>query len=455
MRKLYIALFSAGLISASAHAQQPVKLSLDDCMNYALKNNYTLKNAHLDVLIQQEQVKQTTAAALPHVNGKLDWSHFIDPQYSFFGARAFAFGLSDSALNLIPKDQVSRIPFTIPYTVNTSATVAQTIFDGSILVALQARNTVMDLARETEKRTVQDVKYNIYKAYNALTIAHKQFDLVSGSLVLARELQNDLIKTREAGFAEKIDVDRTAVQINNLATDSMRLYNMLSISEQMLKYVIGMDINTPIVLIDTSIDKKTAGMLALLNDRTDYAQLPEYSSLLIALKLNQFNLKRYKLAALPSLSGFYSYGFNTGQYNGSKVLNRDQYQKYSLVGLSLNVPIFNGFARVHQTREARLNVEKTQNTIEFVKQSIDFQATASRTSLRNSLLQVQSQKRNLELANSVLELAQKKYKEGVGSNMEVTNAQTEVLRSQNNYFAAMLDVVNSEADLRKALGLLK
>lgn len=455
MRKLYIALFSAGLISTTAQAQQPVRLSLEECINYALKNNYSLRSAHLDVLIRQEQVKQTTAAALPHVNGKVDWNHFINPQYSFFSARAFAFGVSDSLLNLIPKDEVRSLPFSIPYTVNANVTVSQTIFDGSILVALQAKNTVMELARETEKVSVQNVKYNVYKAYNALTIAHKQFDLISNSLVLARELQSDLIKTREAGFAEKIDVDRTAVQINNLETDSMRLFNMLSISEQMLKYSIGMDINTPIVLTDTSIDKKTVDMAALLTDGGDYARLPEYSSLLIALKLNEFDLKRYRLAALPTLSGFYSYGFNTGQYSGYKVLLDTNYKKYSLVGFSLNVPMFNGFVRQHQVREARLKVEKAQNDIEGLKQAIDFQTASSRTNLRNSMLQVQSQRRNLELSNSVLDLAQKKYKAGVGSNLEVTTAQTELLRSQNNYFAALLDVINAEADLRKALGLLK
>ena len=87
-----------------------------------------------------------------------------------------------------------------------------------------------------------------------------------------------------------------------------------------------------------------------------------------------------------------------------------------------------------------------------MKLSLDFMAAQSRTTLRNNILQAQSQKRNMELANSVLDLAQRKYKAGVGSNIEVTQAQTDLLRAQNNYFTALLDVINAEADLKKALG---
>ena len=135
-----------------------------------------------------------------------------------------------------------------------------------------------------------------------------------------------------------------------------------------------------------------------------------------------------------------------------------QFNKYwssSTIGLQLNVPIFNGFMRANQVTEAKLNVEKSRNNIENIKQTIDFQAATSRTTLKNAILQVQSQRRNLELANDVLDLARRKYKAGVGSNLEVTTAQTDQLRAQTNYFSALLDIINAEADLKKALGQLK
>ena len=127
----------------------------------------------------------------------------------------------------------------------------------------------------------------------------------------------------------------------------------------------------------------------------------------------------------------------------------------SVVGLQLNVPIFNGFMRTNQVSEAKLNIEKSKNNIENMKQTIDFHAAQSKTALKNAILEVQSQRGNMELSADVLDLAQKKYKAGVGSNLEVNQAQTDHLQAQNNYFSALLDVINAEADLKKALGLLK
>jgi outer membrane protein len=451
MRKVYIALFSALITTTATQAQQPVKLSLNDCINYALANNYSVKNAHIDVLIQEAQVKQTTSAAMPHINGKADFAYSNVVQSSFIDASTFPSASGPSA----PKGTIIPIQFSLPYAGSASITTSQVLFDGSIIVALQARNTVMELAMANEKITAENIRYNIYKSYNSLVIAYKQFDIIKNSLLLAREMESDMIKTRAAGFAEKIDVDRTSVQINNLATDSMKVANMLTVAEQVLKYNLGMNINAPIVLTDTNLDKTRESVLSLITEKENYERVPQYNVLMTALKLNEFDLKRRQLSALPSLSGFWAYGANYGSDKFSPIFQFGKYNPYSMFGLSLTAPIFNGLARVHQVREARLNIEKTKNNIEFTKQSIDFQATTARTTLRNSMLQIQSQKRNLELSNSVLDLAQKKYKAGVGSNLEVTTAQTDLLRSQNNYFSALLDEINAEADLKKALGLLK
>lgn len=451
MRKVLIALFSLTIAANTTHAQQPVKLSLNDCISFALQNNYAVKNAHLDVLIKEAQVKQTTAAAYPHINHKAEFSYANIVPSQFIDASTFP----SPGGPVVPKGTIIPIQFSLPYAGSTSITTSQVLFDGSVIVALQARDAVMDMARKGEQITSENVRYNVYKAYNSLVIAYKQFDIIKSSLILARSMEQDLEKTRAAGFAEKIDVERTSVQVNNLSTDSIKVSNMLTVAEQVLKYQIGMDINAPIVLTDTNIEKGTANALALVTENENYERVPEFATLTAALKLSEYDLKRYKMAALPTLSGFWAYGSNYGSDKVGDVFKFNLYSPSSIFGLSLTTPIFNGFMRQHQVSAARLSVEMTKNNIENLKQTIDFQAATARTNLKNSVLQVQSQKRNLELSKDVLDLAQKKYKAGVGSNLEVTTAQTDLLRSQNNYFSALLDVINAEADLKKALGLLK
>ncbi len=458
-------LLAAGLSSKAQDT--PTPLSLEDCMAYAMKHNYTIKNARLDVLIQNAQNKQTISAAYPHINAKAEFDDYVVPQQSFFPTGIFGefFG---SYLNqnvvptaLIPQQpttggsQYTAVQFSPKYAGVGTLSGSQVLFDGSVLVALQAQKTIMQYASLNGEVSAETIRYNVYRAYNSLAIAYRQYDIIKSSLHNARLIEHDIRVTQENGFAERIEVERTSVQVNNLSTDSIRISNMLSVSEQVLKYQMGMDITTPIVLTDTDVEAHRNEVAQLLEEDENYSRVPEYNFFTTQLKLNSYNVKRYQYAGLPSLNLIANAGYNYSSQAFSEVMKLSNYLPSVLVGVQLNIPIFNGFMRANQVREAKLNVEKSKNNIDNIKLTIDFQASQSRTTLRNTLLQVQSQHRNLELANDVLDLAQKKYKAGVGSNVEVTQAQTDQLQAQNNYFSALLDLTNAEADLKKALGLLK
>jgi outer membrane protein TolC len=169
----------------------------------------------------------------------------------------------------------------------------------------------------------------------------------------------------------------------------------------------------------------------------------------------EHNVKRYQLSALPTLSAFGNLGYNYGSNTFSDLTQfRQNYLYSTMVGLQLNVPIFNGFARTNQVREAKIDLEMAKNRLDLLKQSLEFQTAQSQTTLRNALLAAEKQRRNLELANEVVDLARRKFKAGVGSNLEVNQAQTDLLLAQNNFYNAMLDVVNAQADVQKALGRL-
>ena len=445
MRKHFLSLlFVSALPMSNLLAQEATPLSLQQSIDYALKHNYTVKNSQLDVKIQKAQNNELASAAYPHISGKAELDNFLNPQQQF----ADLYGFSKV-------HQIQAFSFALPYSTNFSITGSQLIYDGSVSIALKARNTAMELAKLNSDVTNETVKYNIIKSYSSLVIVRRQYDIIKSSLGFARQIQHDINKIHDAGLAEKIDVERTDVQINNLASDSMKICNLLTVTEQAFKYQLGMDINAPIILTDTSLENYSSESLSLLNEQGDYEHLPEYNLMKTALKLNEFNVKRYQLSALPSLSAFGNLGYNYGTDHFTNLGNFSGYPFYSLIGLQLNVPIFSGMQRINQVREAKLNVQKSKNNIDNMKLTIDFMVAQSRSNLKNAILQVENQKRNLDLANDVLDLAQRKYKEGVGSNQEVTQAQTDQLRAQTNYFSALMDMANANADLKKSLGLLK
>jgi outer membrane protein len=454
-RILYGLIITTTLLPASLRAQDAISLSLQDAMDFAVKNNVTAKNARLDVLIQKAKNAEVTGIALPQIKGEGKFTQFTDPQVSFFPATLLdAFNPPGTP----PSPPGSFIPVTFTPVYATSATVSgsQILFDGSVMVALQARKAIIKLTEQSAQNTEEDIRYNVQKAYYAFVIAKKQYGILKSSLANARGILNDINALKDAGFAEKIEVDRMTVQVNNLATDSIRIGSMINLSEQVLKYRMGMDINQPIVLSDTMVENNFTIARQLLADDVNYNNRTEYSLLQTQLQLNKYDLKRHHLSGLPSLALFGSAGYNYSSNEFNELLKwRKNYIFTTLWGVSLNVPIFDGLQRRSRVQQARLNVEKTKNNIDNLKLGIDFQTQQSKTTLKNSLLTLENQQRNTELANSVLDLARRKYKEGVGSNIEVTQAQTEYLQAQNNYFQAQLDVINSQADLQKALGQFK
>jgi outer membrane protein TolC len=413
-------------------------------MDYAMQHNYNVKNAQLNVLIQEVQNKQTTSAAYPHIAGKAEFDNFKIPTQSFINQRAF---------NPLAPDGIVPIAFTLPYAASAGISGSQVLFDGSVLVALQARNTVMELARQQEKLSRSELRYNIFKTYNSVVVVQHQYGLLKNMLTYLRSMMRDMTLMRENGFVEKIDESRLAVAVNNAVNDSMRIGNLEKLTEQVLKYQIGMDINAPITLTDTNLNDHVVNAPTLVGQDADYDRVPEMALANSQVTMYQYNLKRYQYSALPSIAVFAAYGSNYGSDKFKDIMKFKNYWANETIGLQLNVPIFNGMLRQNQMKEARLNIERSKNSVAFLTQSLDFQSIQSKTSLRNALLQIQNQRKNLELANDVLELARKKYKEGVGANLEVTTAQNDYLMAQNNYFATMLDLLNAEAELRKALGL--
>ncbi|MBS1778890.1 MAG: TolC family protein [Bacteroidetes bacterium] len=436
-----ICLLPAGLRAQVEVSQEAKVLSLQDAMDYAVKHNDSAKNARLSVLVQKAQNAEVTGLALPNVSSTGQYLDYFNPLKSFIPGEFFG-----APGTFIP------VQFTPKYNVQASATASQILFDGSVMVALQAKKAILELSRQSARLTEENLRYNVQKAYYAIVIARKNFELIKQSMIASRQANYEVFENYKAGLIEKLESDRSQVQLNNLATDSMRVANMIELSEKVFKLNIGMDMDQPIVLTDTVFEQNLSEAGSLLNEMEDYNNRTEYNLVQSQLNLNQYNLKRHRLSGLPSLAAFASMGYNSSGNKFQDITYGNNYLFSSYYGLRINWPIFDGAQRYNRVRQAKIAVEKSYNNLDLIKKSIDFQVDQSRTNYKNNLLMLESQRRNLDLANNVFTLAQNKYKAGVGSNLEVTTAQNQLLYAQTNYFNSMLDVVNAKTDLQKALG---
>lgn len=444
MRQLLCTLTLIALLPYGMKAQEsgePLQLSMEEAMELAVKNNVQSKNARLDIDKQRALNAEVSGLALPNIKGKGEFNDYINPIQSFVPAEF----IGGAPGTFVP------VPFTPKFGTTASVSGSQILFDGSVMVALQARNALLKLYEQSSELTNQEIKYNIQKAYQAIVVAQRQSRILDESIAFARSIANDFTAMYETGFVEKIEVDRITVQVNNLASDSLKVHNMLDISMQMLKFQMGLSDEQYVQLTDTSVEEQIKDAQMLLLEELSFTKRTDYNLLQTQMKLREYDLKRYRFAGLPSLAVFgtaaYTYSTNTF----ADVFDK-QYIFYSLVGLQLNVPIFDGMQRHNKAKQAKISMMQTKNQIENLELGMKFQKNQSSTQLKNALLSMRNQERNLDLSKNVLELARKKYKAGVGSNMEVSQAQTDMLMAQNNYFQALLDAANAKADLKKALG---
>ena len=443
-----IALLLPG-VTIAQDQPEPLRLSIEEAMELAVKNNYMAKNARLDIQKQKAMNDEVRGIALPNIKGKGEYNQYTDPMKAFVPGE-FA-GNDTSGKPLFPPGTFIPVQFTPKYTTTASVTASQVIFDGSVLVALQARKALLELYSKSSELTEQEIKYNIQKAYQAIVVGIRQAKILDESIAFARGMSYDFTGMYEAGFVEKLEADRITVQVNNLTTDSLRVHSMLDISMQMLKYQMGLPDDQLIVLTDTSVEEQIKDAQLLLLDELNFSNRADYNLLQTQMKLREYDLKRYRFAGLPSLGAFGTAAYTYSSNEFSDLFNKP-YIFWSMIGLQLNVPIFDGLQRHNKAKQAKISMFQTRNEIENLELGMKLQKNQSSTQLKNALLNMSNQERNLELAKRVLELTREKYKAGVGSNLEVSQAQTDMLQAQNNYFQALLDAANAKADLKKALG---
>lgn len=436
------------MINLHGMAQQPAKqdvlpLSAKQAVDYALANQATVRTAKLDQLIQLAKNKEVSGLALPNVAGSGSFQHNPIVQKQLIDASNF----SDS----VPKGTLVPFSFGLKFNAVGEIKVNQVLFDPSVLVALQARKTLEDLSTRTVQKAEIDVKVSVYKSYYNVLSARKALQFLTGNIATLEKLLSDTKETYKNGLVEKLDVDRLTVQLTNLQTEETKLRNLNEVGVAALKYQMGMSMQQEIELTDTLSTAEIKSAVAVEN--FDYSQRIEYQLLETQKRAYEFDLKRYKFNAYPTLSLFGTGGMSraSDQFNYFSTATWYGYVGY---GVNLSLPIYAGSQRRRKVDQAFLEVKKAEVKIEDAKLGIDLERSQSSSNLRNNILTLDAQEGNMKLAQEVYNMTQIKYREGVGSSLEMSTAENDLLTAQNNYFSALYNAVVAKVDYLKANGKL-
>lgn len=453
------------LVTGSAQSQQKYQLTAKQAADLALKNVTEIKNLKIDRELQLTKNKEYVGQTMPQVNGSIQTQHFFSIPVTllpdFVSPSVYKVltdnGVRNGAGSPIskPNDPAQYFPaqFGVPWQSTAGIQFQQLLFQPDLFIALKARKKAIDFTDANIKVMEDSVKSNVSRAYYSVLIAEKRKKYLDASIKRLDKLKSDQEKLYKNGFAEHLDIDKTQVTLNNLTTTSTQIEKLIEIGYASLKFVMAIEQSDTLVLSDSlSVEFVKKNLLEISN--FNYADRNEIQLLNVVKDLQGLDVKRTKLAYIPTVATFYNFSKNALGQKFNLFNFADKWYKTSLWGINMSVPIFDGGQKAQRIKQANLNLQKTNNTIANVQRAIDLQLKSSSILFKNALSALDMQDKNVLLAEKVYQTTKKKYEQGLGSSFELLQTESELENAQSNYFQSLYDAVNAKISYTRALGKL-
>lgn len=429
-----------GSLFAQQQDTSSYTFSLKQSVDYALEHSTSVKASQYDQIQATEKTREVLGIALPQVSGTFQVQDFIEIPTSLIPAEVFGG----------PPGQFIPVQFGTQWNTSATFSASQLLFSGTWLYGLKGAQVYQSLAQKNVTRTRIETSSEVTKAYYTALVNQERKVLLSSNLERLKKIKDDTKALYDNGFVEKIDLDRITVTYNNLVTEVNNIQRLLDLSLVLLKYQMGMDQAAKLVLSDKLADVSFNPEFSQ-GGRFDYSTRIEYQLMEQNLAGQKLMWKAERIGYLPTIALFATASAQR-QSNEFDIFGRNRWFPMALIGLQVNMPIFDGLQRHHRIQFAKVGILKAENDLVMMQRTIDLQQAIARVTLQNTSATLSSQKGNMDLAQDVFNVAQKKYDQGVGSNLEIINAQTALKEAQTNYFNALYDAVIAKVDYDKAMG---
>jgi len=422
------------LLAAFQTVSAQETLSLKQAIDFALQNKADAKKAKLNIQRGDLQIKEAKSGALPQisVNGGLQYNAIIQ----------------ENALQI--GDQLSVIKLGQPWNTSISASVYQAIFDQRVFTGLKAAKSTEEFYKLNAQLTEEQIIERVATAYYQVFITEQKLDNINASYNNTNKVKDIIQSLYDNGLAKEIDLDRTKVSLVNIQSARQQIINAVQIQQNALKFIIGMPIESEIKLV--AEDVKVNEML--LEEKFDYTQRTEVGVLMKQRELLGYNLEATKAALYPTVGLVANYGING--FGPQFPIDKSTYwSNVANVGLQVKVPVFTGGATKSRITQAQLDILALDADISDAKLGLDLEYVNAKTQIENLLINLESQKKNVELALKVFENSKANYQNGLANLTELIDTEQSYTEAQNNYSNVLLEYKVAEVKLLKARGELK
>jgi len=443
LKPILLAAVLVGFFFGSTTAQDDVSLTLREAQDYAIKNGYSVKNARLDADVAKLRTDELVGIGLPQISGNVQFQHFLDLPTSIVpGEFAGAPG----------QDIILR--FGVPYQLTAGLSASQLLFDGSWLVGLQASRSYARLMQQQVAKSEADIRREVAEVYHLCLIAGKNVLLLDEGREVLQGMLTQTTALHREGFVEEQDVDQLQLSLNDWDNRMANGQAQQKLSLDLLKFTIGMPLSTNVTLGSTSEELMDADHTSLLNRSFNPESTIEFQLAQSGLGMQQLNLKNKRAANLPNLGAFYNLQTQALRREVNFADTKLPWFPIQLWGLQLNVPIFSGGSRHKTVQQARVEVQRMTETVNYTRQAAQLEFNSSRTTYLNALSVYLSSQDSYHLAQRILNKTSIKFSEGVVSSLDVSQATNQTLQAQGSYIQAMLELMNAKTRYLKAINSL-
>lgn len=422
--------------------QESQSFSLQQAREYALQHNINVENAQLDVEKSKKKVWETTAIGLPQVNSSLSYNNNIDLPTQLIPGEFFG-----------QPGQFVEVQFGTQHNATASVSANQLVFSGPYIIGLQASKTFLEISEQQRVKTNIETKHSVTQAYYSILVASENVKVLEKSRKNLEDLLNETKATFEQGLVDETAVDQMQINLSNVENQINMLQRQVEVGKALLKFHMGMPVETEITLSDSLLGildqiklKDLAGQQFDVNTHIDYKIINTQE------QVNVLQMRREKTEYLPTISAFYSHQQNAmrEKFNYFES-NDDNWFESNVVGLQIDMPIFSSGSRLSKVQQAQIELEKTQNMKRQVEQSLKMNVKQARTEYMSALEKYYTQKSSLELSQKIYNRSMKQFKAGMSSSNELTQNHNQMLNTQSAYFQAIFELLNSKNKLDKAL----
>lgn len=419
-----------------------INLSVNEAMEHAVLYNTDIQNARLDVEIADKKVWETTAIGLPQISAtgsyynNLSLATQLIPA-EFFGGEAGTF---------------AEIQFGTKHNFNGTLTASQLIFNGSYLVGLQAAKIYREVSERSLNKTEIETKSAVSNTYYTILMGEETLETLKENYKTFQEIYRQAKASAEVGFMEEIEADKIKVTLGSLENSLKSMQRQIDFLYMIFKVQIGVENAKEVVLTDNlskilleiNIDELLKKEF-VLEENADY-QLIKTQEDLWAL-----DVKRYKSEYLPSLSAFYSFQENAMRNEFNPFDGSEKWFESSMLGLQIDIPIFNSGLKRSKVQQAKLELEKISNTKNVIKSNLYSLLLQHRNDFISGQETLENAKENMQISKRVFENVQKKYKEGLASSLELNQSNSEYLITVTDYTQSIITLLNAKLELEKIL----